>query len=99
MTYFTRSGGCGPPTGLVKLNLEGAGTARPDSKETEMKFLVQADFHHGVDSVAVLVDADDKDAAEARVFDYFELDEDRALEFVSVVREAGAEDEGKYQQV
>lgn len=62
-----------------------------------MRYLVQVDFHHGVDSVAVLVSADDKDAAEFATFEAFELHPDWAVEFVSVVREAGAEDEGKFE--
>lgn len=61
-----------------------------------MRYLVEVDFHHGVESVAVLVSADDKDAAEAVAFEAFELHEDWAVQFVSVVREAGAEDEGKF---
>jgi hypothetical protein len=64
-----------------------------------MRYLVEVNFHHGVESVAVLVSADDKDAAEARAFDAFELHEDWAVEFVSVVREAGAEDEANFQDL
>lgn len=56
------------------------------------QFLVQVDFHHNVESVAVLVAADDKDAAEGIVFARFAEHPDWAVEFVSVVREAQPED-------
>lgn len=53
-----------------------------------MEFIALAHFHHGVDSVAVKVSADDRDSAENVVFEAFEFHEDWAIESVEVVREA-----------
>lgn len=63
------------------------------------RFLVQADFHNGVDSVAALVSADDRDSAESVLFAAFQQHADWEIESATVVREADKVDESRFLDV